>query len=297
MIEIVVPYRARSIGSMEVKRVLPFSKRRSVGPFVFVDEMGPIEIVQNQSLDVLAHPHIGLATVTYLFSGKMTHRDSLGTLQVIEPGEINLMSAGKGIVHSERVSDANNPTGEKLLGLQTWIALPENLEESVPTFAHHSSTELPSTEGDGAKIKVILGEIYGKKSPVAAFANPLYVECNLLNNANLSIPKETEERAVYILSGGLEINGQKFEAGNMIVFAEGKEAEVKASKDTKFMIIGGDRLEKPRFMWWNFVSTSQDLIEQAREDWRMGNFAAIPNERGFVPLPEGNFPKPKPNIF
>lgn len=297
MIEIVVPYRARSIGSMEVKRVLPFSKRRSVGPFVFVDEMGPIEIVQNQSLDVLAHPHIGLATVTYLFSGKMTHRDSLGTLQVIEPGEVNLMSAGKGIVHSERVSDANNPTGEKLLGLQTWIPLPEKMEESAPTFSHHSSTELPSTEGDGAKIKIILGEIYGKKSPVAAFANPLYVECNLQDNANLNIPKETEERAVYILSGSLEIDGQNFEAGNMIVFAEGKEAEVKAIDKTKFMIIGGDRLEKPRFMWWNFVSTSQELIEKAKEDWRKGNFEMIPNERGFVPLPDETFPKPKPNIF
>ena len=168
MIEIVIPYRTRSIGSMEVKRILPFSKRRAVGPFVFVDEMGPVEIVQNQSLDVLSHPHIGLATVTYLFSGKMTHRDNLGTVQIIEPGEVNWMSAGKGIVHSERASDAGNEPGDKLLGLQTWVALPENLEESPPTFAHHSSPELPLVEGEGTNLKVILGEIFGRRSPVEA---------------------------------------------------------------------------------------------------------------------------------
>lgn len=296
MIEIVIPYRQRSIGSMEVKRILPYSKRRSVGHFVFVDEMGPIEIVNNQSLDVLAHPHIGLATVTYLFSGKMTHRDSLGTVQVIEPGAVNLMSAGRGIVHSERVSDADNQSGEKLLGLQTWVALPENLETSAPTFAHHSSAELPIVEGDGSHLKIISGEIFGKRSPVAAASNPLYVECNLQEKSVLSIPNEIEERAAYVLSGELEIDGQQFSAGNMIVFVSGKDAEVKAIRNTKFMIFGGNRLEKPRYMWWNFVSTSPELIEQAKEDWRKGNFTMIPNETGFVPLPEGNFPKPTPNI-
>jgi redox-sensitive bicupin YhaK (pirin superfamily) len=296
MIEIVIPFRARSIGSFEVKRVLPYSKRRSVGPFVFVDEMGPIEIVRDQSLDVLAHPHIGLATVTYLFSGKMTHRDSLGTVQIIEPGEVNLMSAGKGIVHSERVSDARNQTGEKLLGLQTWIALPEPLEESVPTFAHHSAGELPIIEADGANLKIILGEIHGQKSPVKTVSNPLYVECNLTDQALLTIPKDFEERAVYLLSGTLEIDGQLFEAGNMVVFAAGRQVEVKGIGATKLMLVGGDRLEKPRFMWWNFVSTAQELIEKARADWRNGNFEMIPNETGFVPLPEGNFPKPKPNV-
>ena len=297
MIEIVIPYRTRSISSMEVKRILPFSKRRAVGSFVFADEMGPVEIVNNQSLDVLAHPHIGLATVTYLFSGKMTHRDSLGTVQVIEPGEVNLMSAGRGIVHSERVSDADNQAGEKLLGLQTWLALPENIEESAPTFAHYSSAELPVLEDDNTKIKVILGEIYHKKSPVAVATHPVYAECSLQNNSFWQIPKEIEERAVYILSGSLEIDGQEFEAGNMIVFSTQKEAAIKSIGNAKFMLIGGERLEKPRFMWWNFVSTSQELIEQAKEDWRKGNFAMIPNEEGFVPLPEGNFPKPKPNIL
>ena len=267
MIEIVIPNRQRSIGSMDVKRVLPFSKRRSVGPFIFVDEMGPVEIVHYQSLDVLAHPHIGLATVTYLFSGKMTHRDSLGTVQIIEPGEVNLMSAGRGIVHSERLSDANNSIGENLLGLQTWIALPENMEESAPAFAHHSSAELPIIEADGANVKLILGKIFDRKSRVITSSNPIYAECHLQNNKHLTIPKDIEERAVYILSGALEIETQRFEAGNMIVFTAEKVAEVKAIGDTKFMIIGGDRLQKPRYMWWNFVSTSHELIEKAKEDW------------------------------
>jgi redox-sensitive bicupin YhaK (pirin superfamily) len=297
MIEIVIPFRQRSIGSMDVKRILPYSKRRSVGPFVFVDEMGPVEIVQNQSLDVLSHPHIGLATVTYLFSGKMTHRDSLGTVQVIEPGEVNLMSAGRGIVHSERASDAGNTVGENLLGLQTWIALPENLEESAPDFAHHSSAELPLLETEEGSLKIILGEFGGKKSPVQAPSKPFYAECVLQKNKVLQIPATIQERAVYLLSGTLEIEGQTFTAGNMIVFAEGKTAEVKAIESAKFMIIGGERLEKPRFMWWNFVSTSQELIEKAKEDWRKGNFEMIPNETGYVPLPEGNYPKPKPNIL
>lgn len=297
MIEIVIPYRTRSIGAMDVKRILPYSKRRAVGTFVFVDEMGPVEILANQSLDVLAHPHIGLATVTYLFSGKMTHRDSLGTVQVIEPGEVNLMSAGCGIVHSERASDAGNAVGEKLLGLQTWVALPENLEESAPTFAHHSSAELPLIEDKNTKIKVILGEIFGSRSPVVAVSNPLYAECDLQKSAVLEIPADIEERAVYVLSGELEIDKQNFSAGNMIVFESGKTAEIKAVSDAKFMIIGGDRLEKPRFMWWNFVATSQELIEKAKEDWHKGNFEMIKGEKGFVPLPEGNFPKPKPNIF
>jgi redox-sensitive bicupin YhaK (pirin superfamily) len=294
MIEIVIPFRTRSIGSMEVKRILPFAKRRSVGPFVFVDEMGPVEIVRDQSLDVLSHPHIGLVTVTYLFSGKMTHRDSLGTVQVIEPGEVNLMTAGRGIVHSERPSDAGNPVGEKLLGLQTWIALPEYLEESEPTFAHYAAAELPKIENGGLSARIIAGRIFGQKSPVESAAEPLYAECDLKTGAGLTIPKEVEERAVYLLSGSLEIDGQMFSPGMMVVFTEGKNAHVKAVGPAKFMLIGGPRLEKTRYMWWNFVSTSPDLIERAKEDWQKGNFAMIPNETGFVPLPENNFPKPQP---
>ena len=179
MIELIVPFRAASIGAFDVRRVLPFRKRRSVGPFVFVDDFGPFEPVTDQSLDVLAHPHIGLATVTYLMSGKMTHRDSIGSVQVIAPGEVNWMTAGRGIVHSERTSDAGNAPGEKILGMQTWVALPENLERSEPSFAHHSRSELPVIEGDGTSVKLILGNAFGKRSPVWPCLGPLYAECTL----------------------------------------------------------------------------------------------------------------------
>ena len=295
MIEIVIPFRSRSIGSMDVRRVLPFGKRRSVGPFVFVDDFGPVEIVNDGSLDVLPHPHIGLATVTYLLSGKMTHRDSLGTHQVIKPNEVNWMSAGRGIVHSERVSDAPVKVGEKLVGLQTWVALPENAEESAPTFAHHISDDLPVVEADGSRVKIILGEAFGKKSGVETLSNPLYVECRLADKKRLQIPSQIEERSVYILSGALLIDGKRFEAGTMIVFLENAEVWVEAEGAAVFMIIGGDRLEKPRHMWWNFVSTSRERIEQAKEDWRAQNFGAIPGDaQEFVPLPDERNPKPAP---
>jgi hypothetical protein len=273
---------------------LPFPKRRAVGPFVFVDDFGPVEIVSGKSLDVLPHPHIGLATVTFLFGGKMTHRDSIGSVQVIEPGEVNWMTAGSGIVHSERVSDLPENAGEKLLGVQTWVALPEKHEETAPAFAHHAAVELPVVEADGIRAKIILGEIFGEKSPVETFSNPVYAECRLRNKTSVSIPFGIEERSVYLLSGALLIDGRRFETGTMIVFEAGKEAVVEADTDALFMIIGGARLENPRHMWWNFVSSSPERIEAAKEDWRKGNFAMIPGETEFVPLPENNYPKPIP---
>jgi hypothetical protein len=279
---------------MSVRRVLPFPKRRAVGPFVFVDDFGPVEIVRGKSLDVLPHPHIGLATVTFLFSGKMTHRDSIGSVQVIEPGEVNWMSAGSGVVHSERVSDLPEMAGEKLLGVQTWVALPEKHEESAPVFAHHAAEELPTVEAEGARAKIILGEIFGTKSPVETLSNPVYAECFLQNKSTLSLPADIEERSVYLLSGALLIDGQRFETGTMIVFEAGKEAIIKADADARFMLIGGARLEKPRHMWWNFVSSSPKRIEAAKEDWRKGNFTMIPGETEFIPLPENNYPKPIP---
>lgn len=280
---------------MDVRRVLPFAKRRSVGPFVFVDDFGPVELVRDGSLDVLPHPHIGLATVTYLTSGKMTHRDSLGTHQVIEPNEVNWMSAGRGIVHSERASDAPIKAGEKLAGLQTWVALPENAEESAPTFAHYKSEDLPIVEADGSRAKIILGEAFGKKSTVETLSNPVYVECRLADKKRLQVPSQIEERSVYILNGALLIDGKRFEAGTMVVFLENPEVWVEAEGAAVFMIVGGDRLEKPRHMWWNFVSTSRERIEQAKEDWRTQNFGTIPGDaEEFVPLPDDNNRKPVP---
>ncbi len=295
MIEIVIPNRDRSIGSMNVRRVLPFPKRRAVGPFVFVDDFGPVEIVRDGSLDVLPHPHIGLATVTFLFKGEMTHRDSLGTVQPIKPGEVNWMSAGGGIVHSERVSDTPKIQGEKLLGMQTWIALPEHLEESAPAFAHHEEAELPTIEAEGVSAKIILGEIFGKKSPVETVSDPVYAQCHLQNRARLTVPAEIEERSVYIFSGALKVGEQIFESGKMIVFDAGAEVLIEAVGDTNFTIIGGARLEKPRFMWWNFVSTSRERIEAAKEDWRQQKFTKIPDDnKEFVPLPEETRPRPTP---
>jgi redox-sensitive bicupin YhaK (pirin superfamily) len=295
MIEIVIPYRNRSIGSMDVRRVLPFPKRRAVGPFVFVDDFGPVEILHNNSLDVLPHPHIGLATVSYLFSGNMTHRDSLGTVQIIKPGEVNWMTAGRGIVHSERVSDAPNVPGETLLGMQTWIALPEDAESCEPDFSHHGETDLPVMEAEGVRAKIILGDIFGKKSLVKTFSNPVYAECFLANKAQIKIPANIEERSIYILKGAVFVGNEKCEAGKMVVFEAGKEVVVSADGETHLMIIGGARLEKPRVMWWNFVSTSQERIEQAKEDWRNQNFEKIPgDDKEFVPLPDWNEPKPKP---
>ena len=294
MIELVIPFRNRSIGSMSVRRVLPFPKRRSVGPFVFVDDFGPVEILNGAAHDVLPHPHIGLATVTYLFGGKMTHRDSLGTVQLIKPGEVNWMTAGSGIVHSERVSDAPNAEGETLVGVQTWVALPEKHEETDPAFAHHDAAELPEIEGDGLRAKVILGEIFGAKSPVATLGEPVYADCYLNAKTSLIIPSTIEDRSIYILSGAILINGQRFETGTMVVFEAGKEAIISADVDAHFMIIGGARLERQRFMWWNFVSSSQERIEQARQDWDALRFPMIPGETEFIPLPENNFPKPIP---
>jgi len=294
MIELIIPFRTANIGAFDVRRVLPFRKRRSVGPFVFVDDFGPVEIVKGASMDVLPHPHIGLATVTYLFSGRMTHRDNIGSVQVIEPGEVNWMTAGRGVVHSERTSDAGNQIGKPLIGLQTWVAMPENLEESEPAFFHHASDELPIIEGDGSVVKLILGNAFGMSSPVAAVSQPFYAECTLSANSVLTLPQHINERSAYILDGELMIDDRVFGPGNLIVFIEGTNVDIKAIGDAKFMLLGGDRLEKPRYMWWNFVSSRPELVEQARIDWRDGNFAPIPNETGFIPLPEGNFPKSSP---
>lgn len=295
MIEIVIPYRIRNIGSMDVRRVLPYAKRRMVGPFVFVDEMGPVEMVRDASIDVLPHPHIGLSTVTYLFQGKMMHRDSLGTEQMIAPGEVNLMTAGRGIVHSERVSDAPAEPGEKLLGIQTWLALPEDSEESEPAFAHYGIEELPVIEDKGLWARVITGLAFGKRSPVETMYEALYAECRMAGGEKLRLPDDTQERSVYIVDGALNIEGSRFEPGNMVVFTGGSEAIVDAEGQTRFMIIGGERPEKKRFMWWNFVSSRFELIEQAKKDWAEQNFVKIPGDsEEFVPLPDIGNPNPMP---
>ena len=285
-IENVIVPRRRDVGGFDVMRALPSAERRAVGPFVFFDQFGPLQLIQGRSLEVRPHPHIGLATVTYLFAGKIMHRDSLGTVQPIQPGEVNWMTAGHGIVHSERTSDAGNPPGAELFGIQTWVALPKRYEEIEPAFAHHARVELPEVAGNGFWGRIILGSCFGRSSPVATFADPVYVDCRLDAGSRLLLPAEIEERAVSTVSGELQVGKQRFAPGTLAVFTPRAEVVLTADVATQFILIGGPRLDGPRIVWWNFVSSSQERIEAAKADWRAGRFASVPGDKEFIPLPE-----------
>jgi hypothetical protein len=284
-IDTVIVPRVRDLGGFDVRRVLPSTKRKTVGPFIFFDQMGPVELLDGRGPEVLPHPHIGLATVTYLFSGSIMHRDSLGTVEAIEPGAVNWMTAGSGIVHSERTSQAENPPGSELAGIQTWIALPKPSEETDPSFAHHGADDLPAVDGDGLHARIILGSLFGKKSPVKTFTETVYADVTLIRDARLPIPASIEDRAAYIVSGAVISEGARYEAGSMIVFKPGAEIAVTASEATRIMVLGGEPLDGPRHIWWNFVSSSRDRIEAAKEDWRNGNFDPVPDDDAFTPLP------------
>ena len=236
-------------------------------------------------MDVLPHPHIGLATVTYLFSGKMIHRDSIGSIQKINPFEVNWMSAGAGIVHSERVSGAGNQPGQHLAGLQTWVALPEEFEDSAPSFSHHSSDQIPFVESDGFRIDLILGKIFGISSPVKTLGDPVYAKCTTTAGSVIEFAADNEECGIYLISGSVAIDGQAFEPGHLLVFRYGQVVPVYSIENSTFMFIGGPALEKERFMYWNFVATSKDRIEAAKADWKEQRFAPIPGENEFIPLP------------
>ena len=285
-IENVIVPRRRDVGGFDVMRALPSAERRAVGPFVFFDQFGPLQLIQGRSLEVRPHPHIGLATVTYLFAGKIMHRDSLGTVQPIQPGEVNWMTAGHGIVHSERTSDAGNPPGAELFGIQTWVALPKSHEEIEPAFAHHARVELPEVAGNGFWGRIILGSCFGRSSPVATFADPVYVDCRLDAGSRLLLPAEIEERAVSTVSGELQVGKQRFAPGTLAVCTPSAEVVLTADVATQFILIGGPRLDGPRIVWWNFVSSSQERIEAAKADWRAGRFASVPGDKEFIPLPE-----------
>lgn len=282
---VIVPHR-RDVGGFDVMRALPSAECRSVGPFVFFDQFGPLQLIDGRSLEVRPHPHIGLATVTYLFAGKIMHRDSLGTVQPIEPGEVNWMTAGRGIVHSERTSDAGNPAGTELFGIQTWVALPKAREEMEPAFAHHACAELPEMEGEGVWSRIVLGNSLGRSSPVVTYGDPVYVDCRLDRGARVSLPVEIEERAVSIISGGLQIGDRRFSAGTLIVLTPKAEIVLNANSAARFVLIGGPKLDGPRIVWWNFVSSSPERIEAAKANWRFGRFATVPGDHEFIPLPE-----------
>jgi redox-sensitive bicupin YhaK (pirin superfamily) len=277
------------VDGFKVRRVLPSARRRMVGPFIFLDQMGPEILSAGRGLDVAPHPHIGLATVTYLFSGELLHRDSLGTVQAIRPGEINWMTAGNGIAHSERTPQEMRASGSDLFGIQSWVALPLKEEESEPAFVHHDTGELPVVEGEGKRVRLIAGALYGARSPVKTLSEMFYADAELEGGAALPLPADHEERAAYIVEGAVTLSGDggTFEAGQLLVFKPGAEMTLEAtgSSPARVMLLGGEPMEGRRHIWWNFVSSSGERIEQAKEDWKAGRFAPVPDETEFIPLP------------
>ncbi|HVS18441.1 MAG TPA: pirin family protein, partial [Planctomycetota bacterium] len=276
----------RDIGALAVRRVLPSRARRLVGPFIYFDEMGPVELAPGAGLDVPPHPHIGLATVTYLFEGEFHHRDSLGTLQAIRPGEINWMTAGRGIVHSERTGPELRRTGSRTHGLQLWVALPKEHEEIEPSFQHHAADALPVLERDGARLRVLAGSAFGATSPVRTLSQLLYVDAELPAGCELELPREPQERAVYVAVGEVVCGAERAGPGRMLVLTPGAGVRLRAVVDTRLVLIGGVPLDGERHISWNFVSSSPERIERARHDWRERRFPLIPgDDTEFVPLP------------
>ena len=285
--QLIIP-RTSDIGGFEVRRALPSSRRRLVGPFIFFDRMGPALLRAGQAVDVKPHPHIGLSTVTYLFDGEMTHRDSLGTGMVIRPGDVNLMTAGRGIVHSERTPENLRGNEFSLSGLQTWLALPDDHEEIDPTFLHAGAADLPDFADDGYSGKVVIGDFLGLVSPVKVPSHTLYVDLHLAPHARCPFRADAEERAAYILSGSLIVGGVAHEADRLLVFRPGETIDMQAGDEPcHLMLFGGEALGSKRYIWWNFVSSSKERIEQAKEEWRTGRFDIVPgDEEEFIPLPQ-----------
>ena len=285
---LIVP-RSSDIGGFSVRRALPTRDRRLVGPFIFFDRMGPAILKAGEALDVKPHPHIGLSTVTYLFDGEIKHRDSLGTEIVVRPGDINLMTAGRGIVHSERTPENLRGHPFSMSGLQTWLALPDDKEEIAPNFSHTERDAMPMIDVAGATGRVVIGDFAGLRSPVKTFTDTLYADLSLAAGAKFPFPADHEERAIYILSGSLEVAGDVFAADQLLAFRAGDDITLKGGVEgCHIMLFGGAALNSRRYIWWNFVSSSKERIEQAKDEWRTGRFDIVPgDEDEFVPLPKG----------
>ena len=285
MIELVIEARKASIGpGMHVKRILPFRMRRMVGPFIFMDHAGPVDTVPGKSMDVLPHPHIGLSTVSYLFGGQVTHRDSLGVEQIIKPGEVNWMTAGSGIAHSERFEDPSSLTGG-LEMIQTWVALPEKDEEAAPSFNNYIPEQLPVFTDKGVWMRLIAGNAYGLQNDVKTNSPLFYLHVVLQQGARLALPKAHPERGFYIVKGSIEVSGVSYDQGKMLVFSKSADPLIIAKEETTLMLLGGEPLGE-RFIWWNFVSSRKERIEQAKEDWKQGRIILPPNDnKEFIPLP------------
>lgn len=280
---LIIP-RARDLGGFEVRRALPSPKRQMVGPFIFFDQMGPAEFITDGGIDVRPHPHIGLGTVTYLYQGEFEHRDSLGTHQMIYPGEVNWMVAGQGVTHSERTSPETRATRHKLFGIQTWIALPKDREDMAPDFEHHKEAVLPVITDTGVTARLILGDAYGESSPVTMQSETFYVDVQLSPGAAFPLPDNHEDRGIYVTEGSIDVAGDSFEAGRMMIFRPGDRISAKAGPTgARLMLLGGATLSEQRYIWWNFVSSSQDRIEAAKEDWKAADW-----DNGPFSLPPGD---------
>lgn len=290
-IDTIIP-RARDLGGFEVRRALPAPQRQMVGPFIFFDQAGPAEFITGQGIDVRPHPHIGLGTVTYLYQGHFQHRDSLGTNQIIEPGAVNWMVAGRGVTHSERTSLEARKGPNSLFGIQTWVALPESEEDRPASFENNKKEALPFLEAEGKSVRLILGRAYGETAPAKVFSDMFYADAILAAGAKLPLPQDHEDRGIYITSGSVSIAGQVFEAGRMMVFRPGDAITIVAGgQGARLMLLGGATLNGPRYVWWNFVASSKERIEAAKQawaegDWQHGRFALPPGDTDeFIPLP------------
>lgn len=284
--DVIVP-RMRDLGGFSVRRALPTADRQMVGPFILFDQAGPGEMLISENFDVRPHPHIGLATVTYLYDGTIVHRDSIGSEQPIHPGDINWMTAGRGIAHSERARPEDRNQMRQFSGLQTWVALPKRHEEAVPTFGHHPRETLPVIGGDGVELRLAVGSLFGERAPVETFSDMFYADAILDAGATLPLDAEHEERAAYVLEGTIEVAGDSFEAGRLLVFRPGDALAIRAVTPARLMLLGGETMDGPRHIWWNFVSSSKERIEEAKNDWKRGRFDKVfGDEKDFIPMPE-----------
>ena len=283
-VELVVQPQEKDLGEFTVRRVLPAAERQMVGPFIFFDHMGPAELPPGVGIQVRPHPHIGISTVTYLFEGEIMHRDSLGFEQPIQARAVNLMTAGSGIVHSERAGSDLDETA-RLHGIQSWMALPDHEEEHDPAFKHYPAADLPQLDMNGATVRVIIGAAYGHTSPVHAYSRTLYLECCMPAGSQLALPDDQQELAAYVVSGEVSIDGREYTEGMMAIACAGGTLELTANSESKVMVIGGETIGE-RYLYWNFVSSSRERIEQAKEDWREQRFAQVAGDDEFIPLPE-----------
>ncbi len=284
--DVVLVPRVRDVGGFSVRRVLPSARRKMVGPFIFLDQMGPAILDPGIGLDVRPHPHIGLATVTYLFEGEVLHRDSVGSVQTIQPEAVNWMFAGKGIAHSERTPPELRARGGRVFGLQMWVALPRAEEESAPHFIHHDRDALPVINDDGRTIRVVTGSYDGIAAPLSSTWETVLVDARLESGARLPISTHHDERAVFVAEGHIDVAGQLFDAGPLVVLKPGEPVTVTARTPSRVVLLGGEPMDGPRHIWWNFVSSAKERIEQAKADWQAGRFTPVPGETEFVPLPD-----------